>query len=75
MGQVKFNLKDTASNVTTVNMIYRYSGKKLKMSTGIKIPPKHWNSKTQRVKELADFADYPGHNMKLQRMTRAVEDA
>ena len=75
MGQVKFNLKDRAADVTTVNLIYRYSGKKLKMSTGIKIPPKHWNQNTQRVKELANYADYPGHNMKLQRMTRAVEDA
>ena len=75
MGIVKYNLKDKNVDETTVNLIYRYSGKKLKMSTGIKIPPKHWNEKSQRVKELANYADYPGHNVKLMRMTRAVEDA
>ncbi len=72
MRRVKFNLKDKKAKETLIYLIYRFNGKRLKMSTGIKVNPKHWNSNQQLVREVKGFFEYIGYNEKLKRLEQAV---
>jgi integrase len=57
MSTVRFNLKDNTdiNKDTLINLIYRFSGKRLKYSTGQKIKPKNWNENQQRAKNIKQF--------------------
>jgi integrase len=64
--EVKFNLKDKKSaGATLINLMFNYEKKRLKVSTGFKVPVKYWNDKKQRVKELMEFKEYSTINAGL----------
>jgi integrase len=64
--EVKFNLKDRKSaGATLINLMFNYEKKRLKVSTGFKVPVKYWNDKKQRVKELMEFKEYSTINAGL----------
>ena len=75
MNPIKFNLKSPKADTTLIIMIYRYDGQKLVMSTGIKIPPKHWNKDKCQVRELKGYFEYPAYNNKLSNYQNAVRKA
>ena len=64
--EVKFNLKDKKSaGATLINLMFNYDKKRLKVSTGFKVPVKYWNDKKQRVKELMEFKEHTTINAEL----------
>jgi integrase len=75
MNEVKFNLKDRGAEESLINLIFRYSGKRLKMSTEITVPVKYWNTKKQKVRSVATYPDSAIHNSRLEKYRRAVREA
>jgi|GEM_PF-1946741 len=75
MSKVRFNLKDANQTETLIFLIYRYDGKRLKMSTDIKINPDHWNHSSQRISERSGFYEYPAYNVILRRLKEATHKA
>lgn len=72
----RFFLKDSAaSSATLIYLVLNYSGKRLKLSTGLSVPPKYWNDKTELVKENREFPQYNKHNEGLIKKKKAVLDA
>lgn len=58
MKQINFNLRiPTAQRPTTIFLVYRYKGNRLKLSTGLSILPAYWNSKKQCAKDLREFRE------------------
>lgn len=52
MVRVNFNLRDSRSKgKTSVIMVCYYSGKRIKISTGVQIFPREWNDRLQSVRE------------------------
>ncbi len=70
MSTVRFNLKDTndQNKETLIYLIFRYSGKRLKYSTGQKIKPKFWNENQQRSKSTKQFPQAPELNALLDKL-------
>ena len=67
MAKIRFNLKRLyAKNETLICLIMNYDNERLKLSTGISINPKQWNSKQQRAKELMLFSNHREINLKLE---------
>jgi integrase len=75
MIQPRFNLRDPNSNSTLINLILSYDGKRFKVSTGLSVPPKYWNLKTDRVKENKEFNDYNKINSKLEELQSSIRSA
>jgi integrase len=75
MPQVTFVLKEpTSIEETLVYLLYRFTGSKLKYSTGQKIKPKYWNSVAQRAREVRAF-DYGEFNTLLNNLEGEVNEA
>ena len=73
MPEAKFVLKEpSATEKTLVYLFYNYSNQRLKYSTGERIHPKFWNKTKQRVKEVAQFPEYPEFNQRLKNIETAV---
>ena len=76
MLQAKFVLKEPKSEEPSlINLIYRYNNIRFKYSTGWKIKPKYWNSKTQKARETVQFDKYAELNTLLKNLASEVEDA
>jgi len=58
MNKPKFNLKSKSEKETLIIMVCRYRGERYVYSTGMKVPPKHWNDKTHRVRATQDYLDH-----------------
>ena len=72
MTTVNFNLKDSSSkDETLIHLIFYFNGQRFKFSTGEKITPKHWNLKTQRVRQ--SFRDSSDLNDYLDSLEKSLE--
>ena len=53
MSYINFNLQSPKSiKPTTINLVFRYNGIKIKLSTGVRTQVKFWNKQTQRIKKV-----------------------
>lgn len=75
MSKIRFNLREAnAKNETLIVLMYNYDkGKRLRMSTGLSIKPKHWNDK-QHTARISDECDHSKINARLSELKRIVED-
>lgn len=75
MSSVKFYLKaNSSNNETPINLVFNYSGNKLKVATGLFIKPSYWSVAKQRAKELMEFADAKTINLRLEEWRTIVLD-
>lgn len=74
VNEIKFTLKTPEEKHSIILVVYRYSGKKLVLSTGIKIIVSHWNSRRNRINIKSGYMEYPGYNNRLDRYKRALRD-
>lgn len=73
MASHSFVLKEpTSKEETLIYFIIRDKGKRLKLSTGIKIQPSKWDSEKQRVNRKATIGEQAG-NSKLRRLIEAFD--
>lgn len=73
MAIVKFNLKDfSAVKSSVIMLIFNYDNKRLKLSTGFSVPPKYWNKKSQRVREVMEYSGYTEINEGLEDWSRLI---
>ncbi len=70
----RFNLRNGTDDPALIIMIWRYSGNRVVLSTGISIPRKFWNPRGMRVKETRDFRLHSGINRTLSRMEAETLD-
>ncbi|WP_437371678.1 tyrosine-type recombinase/integrase [Maribacter litoralis] len=75
MSKAKFILKEPSSKTDSlIYMVYNYQYKRFKFSTGEKINPKFWNTKTQRAKESKQFPEYPEFNSRLNKLENGINN-
>ncbi len=55
MPKVRFNLRNKTKPTTLILLIFRYNNSRFVYSSQLKIPPKDWNLKTQRIKSSFDL--------------------
>ena len=73
MAKVKYNLFDgKAEDETYVFLIFRYSGVRLKYSTGLKINPKFWDFTKQCAKSTVKFPFHAEFNTALNNLDNEV---
>jgi integrase len=66
MSTIRFNLKDKqATRKTLIYLVLFVESSRIKISTGLSIPPKYWNENKQRSKELIEFSEYSIINNQL----------
>ncbi len=76
MIEPRFNLREpSAKGATAVNLVLNYDSIRVKISTGISVPPKYWNSKNDRVKENKEFTDYGRINRDLEKFEDTLKTA
>lgn len=54
-------------------LVFNYDNKRLKLSTGYSVPPKYWNKKSQRVREVMEYSGYTDINEKLGDLSNIIE--
>ncbi len=70
---MRFNLRDKKSNSqTAIQMVVNYENTRVKIPTGLSIPPSLWLDKKQRAKVTMDFQDGIRINDKLDEMEAAM---
>jgi integrase len=75
MPNAKFVLKEpTSKEPTLLYLFFYFNGQQLKYSTGQKINPKYWNSKTRTAKELRQFPEYAEFNTLLKNLSNCVSN-
>lgn len=73
MANLKFYIKDSNAKINSaILVVLYYEGYRMKSYTGLNVPPKFWNPKKQRVKEVMDFSDGYFLNERLDRMEEAM---
>lgn len=73
MADSRFLLKTpNATDETLVYLFYRTKGIRVKISTGIKINPKFWNSDTQRVKKVREVQNHEQINALLKKLDSII---
>ncbi len=65
MKKPRFNLKNKAHKESLISLIVFFKGQRLVYSSGMKVPPKYWNNKALRVKEVSAFIDHVHINKRL----------
>jgi integrase len=73
--KVIFKLDKPNNDRSLIMMVYRYSGKKLTMSTSISINTDHWDFKSQRIKKIKGFQEYITYNKTLEKYRLALLSA
>ncbi len=53
-------------------LIFNYDNKRIKLSTGYSVPPKYWNKKTQRVREVMEYFGSTEINEGLEELSRVI---
>ena len=80
-GSITFTLENPPSKITKrkrtisetpVNLIFWYDQIRIKVSTGERIRPKHWNKETRRARETQDFPESGNFNTRLENHERNV---
>lgn len=64
----RFNLKNKADDESLIYMVFRYEAQRVVITTGFFCPPKYWDTKRGRVKELKAFKLHSKINAGLNRM-------
>ena len=73
MATVKFNLKDNnVTKASVIMLLFNYDNKRLKLSTGYSVPPKYWNNKSQRVREVMEYFGHAEINEGLEDLSRLI---
>lgn len=72
MAEFNFYLRDQRAEKTTIYASASYDGYRVKITTDIKIPPKFWNKKKQRAKELMEFNEHETINNDLTRIKEVL---
>lgn len=76
VSQVKLYLKDANRvGLTPVYALLHYNGKKLKLTSTIKVDPKHWNKNKQQVKQSKLYPECNRLNADLQRFCSNINEA
>jgi integrase len=68
MPNVRYNLNSRKESASVIYLVFRYNRKRMKYSTGIKVPPRFWSDRTGRVKQNKDFPQYKQININLDRL-------
>ena len=72
--KISFYLKRPKSEIETVIFArISYGGYKLKYYTTEKINPKHWNTETQKAKQIKTFSEYPEFNQRLKNIDSIID--
>src|SRR5437868_15531317 len=75
MPDAKFVLKEPNSKEPSLLYLFFYfTGQQLKYSTGQKIHPKYWNSKSQSAKETRQFPEYAEFNALIKNLSNCVSN-
>ena len=70
---VRFNLSNVRPSSATVNVFFRYGGKRLVYAAELKINPKNWNRQLQRVnRKEPDHLAVNQYLNELEQLTKAV---
>ena len=64
-GKPSFNLKSKKEPESLIIMVFKYKGRRVVLSTGIKVPVKFWNSAQSRVRETQDLPLANQYNQRL----------
>ena len=75
MARVNFNLKDPGSKEPTlIFLVFRYSGKRFKYSTGKKVYPMYWDHNKHRIKTVRKYPHYVKINIQLNNLESKILD-
>jgi integrase len=75
MSDVKFYLNSAKANqATAINLVFCYSGHRLKLSTGLVIDSKFWNVEKQRAKEVMACQEASFVNEQLEHLRKLILD-
>lgn len=66
MKKPRFNLKNKSEPDTLISLIAFFKGQRLVYSSGLKVPPRYWNDKSMRVREVQEFPDHEYMNRRLE---------
>jgi integrase len=70
---MRFNLRDKNSTAqTAIQMVINYENTRVKIPTGLSVPPKYWLDKKQRAKVIMEFPDASRINDKLDEIEAAM---
>jgi len=73
MANVKFYLKNPkARKQSLVYLVLNFDYQRLKLSTGISVPPKYWYAKNKCVRELVEYPESTEINLRLKEMEAGV---
>jgi hypothetical protein len=77
MSTARFNLRDISDKdkETLIYLMFRYSDKRLKLTTGETVLPKYWNFSEQKVREIKSYPKYVIVNDRLRELKNAIEAA
>ena len=75
MFKPRLNLKDKKAQSTVLLLIFEHNNKRIRYSTGISVPTKHWNKKTMFLRENREFSDAQKINTEIKRIKDTASDA
>jgi integrase len=77
MAIARFNLKNTSDKEkeTLIYLVFRFNEKRLKITTGETVLPKHWNFAEQKVREIKSYLKHTYVNDRLRELKNAIEIA
>lgn len=67
-------MRNKTDDPVLINLVFRYSGKKMVLSTGISIPRKYWDANNKRVRENKAFRQHTKINATLKRLEELTLD-
>ena len=74
MPNAKFHLKDpNGKEETPVFLVYAFNYKRLRYYTGIKVDPKYWDKKKQRIKQSQEYPQYSEYNFSLRDIKNTID--
>jgi len=74
-GKVTFILKDPrAKGETPIYAVYRYKSMRIKISTGERIRPDHWNPLTHRAREIRKFPEFDNLNTRIETIQSLINN-
>jgi integrase len=71
----RLNLKDSKAENSVLLLIFEAFNKRIRVSTGISVPTKHWNKKTMYLRENREFPDYVVINPEIDKVKENAKSA
>lgn len=71
----RLNLKDSKAENSVILLIFEAFNQRVRVSTGISVPTKHWNKKTMYLRENREFPDYKKINPEIDKIKDHAKEA